>query len=215
MSTEPLPTPMELAHLSAALVQAGMLPQSDSRSGSNIVAALAYWRLCADTLHDSTLIAEADGLKKEIAAEREKFFSRFPSGNVSVEAIVRQCNAHRIKLNADELRGIGERRQWEHLSEKDRLEAIFLALTNYPPAPFDPAIPLAERRESLANLRTSEDATREMRHIRTGMRQRQSATGKLGAEIKRRKPRTPRGDGPGFEGKARHPETKKYIRQKK
>jgi len=208
MSTEPLPTPQELALLSVAMFQAGM-----AKDGTESISkAMDHWRACDDELEFQSVSAHWDEEGRKSRAAHDKFLAAHPDGKVPVEAMVRACNAHRIMPSPDELRAIGERREWERLSQRERTEAVYLVLTSY--SNFRSVRPIEVRRELLARGFDASKSFEELHRIRSGKKARQSAKGKLGAESKRRKPRAPRGDGPGFEKKARH-STGKFKGQKK
>jgi len=146
MSTNQPPTPLELAHLSAALIQAGVVTKTSALN--DLAAALQYLDSCSEaiSLHEANRAAEqttkrirsflaefdiADSQRLEIPTCIIQRATQAPYGPkpVPMERIVTFCQAHRIKPSESELKEIKESRRWAALGKTDQLRAIFLVLT--------------------------------------------------------------------------------------
>jgi len=199
MTTNETPSPLELAHLSIALVQAGMLPNTELPY-QRIVQSLDYLRMCSSILLGKE---DAEERIKEWAPQKQ-FLSKFGDGeNVPLEAILKYCNAQRIKPSQNELQEIGETRHWEQLSKAEQMSSIYLVLTNKVNPPRDAVVPLERRRQWIAEGFPQAGAIVALVDLPNAKKRRQSEKGTAGAEIKRRKPRAPKGDKGKYEQKAR------------
>lgn len=163
MSTSQPPTPLELAHLSAALIHAGVVTKTSTPN--DLAEALQYLDSCraALTIHETKRSAEqtnqrvksflsefdlTDGQKLEIPSAFIQGAAPVEARPVPMERIVTFCQAHRTKPDTSELKAIKESRRWEALSKNDQHKAIFLALTQkgcpwpvgYAPAKIEPGI---------------------------------------------------------------------------
>lgn len=144
MGTSQPPTPLELAHLSAALVHAEIVKQSSPPS--QLAEALQYLDSCSEAiaLHEANRAAEQtnkriksflaefdlnDDQKLQIPSEFIVDSKPIEAKPVPMERIVTFFQAHRIKPSESELRAIKEPRRWAVLSKADQLKAIFLVLT--------------------------------------------------------------------------------------
>lgn len=189
VSTNSLPSPLELAHLSIALAQAGMVP----RLKKPIRYSLEYLDACSKILEQQRQALEDEEGRTNRSAQIEKFISRFGDGeNVPLEAILIYCNAQRIKPSRNELLEIGESRHWEQLSKAEQLSSIYLVLTNKVNPPRSRVVPLERRRQWIANGFDYLQTSIAVQDIHNAKKRRQSEKGKEG--VKRRKPRAPKGD---------------------
>ena len=240
MTTSEAPTPLELAHLSIALVQAGMLPainlaymptttgtvgdanwkaellvlkSLEQEKWSRLELALKYFETCSKLLkakrnEERERLSESNERKPVLTAFSQYLKKYAVEDRISVERLVRYCNCQRVKLSSDELQEIGESKKWDQLSKAEQISAIFLLLTNRQTPEtrkFMGRVTPIERRRRMAHMGVFSRAEAPMLvvvilHVK---RHRQSEKGKEGAEIKRRKPRAPKGDDGKFEPKAR------------
>lgn len=144
MITNQPPTPLDLAHLSAALIQAGVVTKTSALN--DLAAALQYLDCCSEaiSLHEAKRAAEQtnkrirsflaefdlnDDQKLQIPSEFIVDSKPIEAKPVPMERIVTFFQAHRIKPSESELRAIKESRRWAVLGKADQLRAIFLVLT--------------------------------------------------------------------------------------
>ncbi|MHB1082156.1 MAG: hypothetical protein ACYC67_22385 [Prosthecobacter sp.] len=163
MSANQPPTPLELAHLSAALIQAKIVTQTSTLN--DIAEALQYLDSCEEALviHETERNAETEnkriraflseydlteGQKLEIPSAFIEGAAPVEARPVPMERIVTFCQAHRTKPDTSELEAIKESRRWTALSKIDKFKAIFLVLTQdgcpwpvgYAPAEMEPGM---------------------------------------------------------------------------
>jgi hypothetical protein len=118
--------------------------------------------------------------------------------------MVNTLQAHRIKPSTIELAEIGERLPWENLSKDEKLNSIFLVLTNKPCWGMkDARFPITTRRAWITNGIPKEHAHFIHSDMNFSQKERLKEKGKEGAEKKRRKPRTPRGESGKFQERKR------------
>ena len=198
MKNEPLPNPLELAHLTVAMTQAGMNPNFPLQT-QKIENALAFLNQCNDALREKEQTMRAQAAWKVGFTKLATFLSSYRRKVVPLEKIVTYCQAQNHKPSADELRKIGEKRQLSELSKADRIRAIYLTLSSYAPEP----IPMHTRLSWMDKGHTQGNAADAINSILEGKKRRQAAMGKLGHETKQGKPRAPRGESGQFEKKSR------------
>jgi hypothetical protein len=194
--TNSLPSPLELAHLSIALAQAGMMPRLE-KPAERVRYSLKYLDACSKILEQERQILEAAEASIKRKAPIDKILSRFGDvenvpENTPLEAILKYCNAQRIKPSRNELQEIGEKRLWEQLSKAEQLSSVYLVLTNKVNPPRRDVVPLEMRRRWAANGLPYLAAMMAVEEILNAKKRRQSEKGKEG--VKRRKPRAPKGD---------------------
>jgi hypothetical protein len=225
-------SPLELAHLSAALVQSGIVEKNSA--GFHIQAdSLSYLEKCREALRlKKRMVEQAEEDQRE--KRQYDFIASFNGSPVPVDKIVTFCQAQRIKPSAAELKTILESRPFESLTKAKQTQAIFLVLTNKTRTIqtervnrpwFDVssgsrtrhAPPISERRawiqSGVPNGKDAppcKDAGYIIDLVEMAMKARASEAGKEG--VTRRKPRAPKGDDAKFEKKRRN-QAGEYTKQ--
>jgi hypothetical protein len=214
-------TPLELAHLSTAMTQAGLIKDRSSLDAAGI--ALNYLKAHEEALKLADEAAQQKRANND-AFDRMTQFLQDYADFVPVETIVTFHQAQNFKLTADEMIAIGERRAWEKLDRDERINCIFLMLTNkqretsthqiyhvnevgfrrsaVPRRSVKPTKDLATRKQWLETGVPFSDAQTVVELIAMAKAQRPTENGKEG-ERKRRKPRAPKGDDGQFQKKGR------------
>lgn len=143
-------TPLELAHLAAALASAKMIPAPESEDDSAgfepndyprhlIAAAADFFELCKEVIEVRRM---ADGMSQQEAAfneksnewlkiyKRESDSDKFSEIRIPVEEVLKLAGADRSKLGDEELRAVGEKKHWERLSISEQKQNMYLFLTH-------------------------------------------------------------------------------------
>ena len=160
----------------------------------------------------------------------ERFLNPYPqNGTVPVTDIVEHLQQQNTKLSEAELKAIGEKRSWSLLSQKERKEAVFLALTRQSRTVETESLNdelRATVHKSTFTAPSIKDArgwvksgvpvhsvVRVLQLIKAAKEARPAELGAEGAARKRSKPRTPQGVDGRFEPKARNERTGAYKKQ--
>jgi hypothetical protein len=217
------PTPLELAHLSAALVQAGIVEKIATRTRTDeepyrlgllsvpadasaiFASTLQYLEASHCALTEWNYSRKRAFVIEGLTMPLKRLLGEFEAdGAIPVKKMVNILQAHRIKPSAIELADIGESRPWENLSKDEKVSSIFLVLTNKPSFKMkDARFPITTRRNWITNGIPKEHAQIIHSDMHYSQTQRPKEKGKEGAEKKRRKPRTPRGERGQFQEKKR------------
>jgi hypothetical protein len=221
-------TPIELATLSAHLVQSGII-KMNPRNLSVAASALKYLGACEEAL---SLREQAQNTKEKEKVEwtkTERFLKPYPQdGTVPVTDIVAHYNVQQLKPSDAELEAVGEKRQWSLLSQRDRKEVVFLVLTRQSRTVEAESLnddlratihkstftapSIKEARAWVKSGVPIHSVVRVLQLIKASKVARQAELGAEGAS-KRRKPRTPKGGDGRFEAKARNERTGAYKKQ--
>lgn len=228
------PTPLELAHLSAALVQAGIVEKISTRTRTDeesfrlvflsepapadasiiFASTLQYLEASHCALAKWNYSRKHAFVIEEITMPMQRLLGEFEGDkSIPVNRMVNILQAHRIKPSAIELADIGESRPWENLSKDEKVSSIFLALTNKPSFKMKHVrFPITTRRNWITNGIPKEHAQIIHSDMHYSQTNRAKEKGKEGAEKKRRKPGPPRGERGQFREKKRGSEGtfKKY-----
>lgn len=119
-----MPTPLELATLSAQLVMAELLPRTGQKETAQ--AALKFIDVCK-------AVANAEARKRAIFAKArevdpsiEKMWNAHKGKPIPLSALIRSAKASRVKLTREELAHVNESREWNLLSDEERNRLRFL-----------------------------------------------------------------------------------------
>jgi hypothetical protein len=133
---------LELAHLTAELKMAGIIPypvvdgdvSSDCEIRNSprrlILAATEFLATCAEV---QTVLEQAQDLESKQALLRKKIqnLSRTPSGtHIPISEVIKLAGAEKLKLTADELASLRISTNWEDLSPAKQARAVFLCLSS-------------------------------------------------------------------------------------
>ncbi|CAN5843086.1 hypothetical protein BH11VER1_BH11VER1_22980 [soil metagenome] len=208
MNTKDTLTPLELANLSAALVQACIVERKATPLMTAAVA-LAYWKTCADAIAKQSQADALDAVHTKKYKEKHKRLDNLLAEFANVEAvpvgkIITCCQAQNCKPSAAELKEISELHPWATLSKEKRSACVFLMLTNKPRttenstyyqgrtsmgSSYRPVILMNKRREWLKTGVPTRKVQLVIEQIWMAIEQRQAEKGREGADKKRRKPR--------------------------
>jgi len=222
-------TPLELATLSAHLLQSGII-KMNPRHLSVAASALKYLDTCAEAL---SLREQAQTAKEKETAEwakTEKFLTPYPQdGTVLVTDLVTHIQQQNTNLSEAELKAIGEKRSWSLLSQKERKEAVFLAFTrrsrtveteslddDLRATIHNSTLTAPSIKEARAWVKSGvpvRSVVRVLKLIKAAKDARPAELGAEGAAKKQRKPRSPKGDDGRFEKKARSERTGEFTKQ--
>jgi hypothetical protein len=134
-------TPLDLAHLTAKLKLAGIIPSppdegddpSDIKSAGThrrlIVAAAEFIGTCEEV---KTVILEAQKWKNQQSIINEslsRLAIKYPNGKIPIREVIEVAKINRLKLSSSELNSIQINQSWEELDSDQQAEAIFLLLS--------------------------------------------------------------------------------------
>jgi len=122
-----MPTPLELATLSAQLVIAGLLPHAGQKETAQ--EALKFINVCRAVAHEAARKKAILAKARELDPSILKMCEDHAGKPIPLHVLIRTADAGRVKLNPKELAEVNESRDWNQLSdvEKNRLRFLLFA----------------------------------------------------------------------------------------
>jgi hypothetical protein len=117
--------PLDLAQLTARLVEAGLI-QGDAGHKRTIARAMEFLRLCNEVQMEQNKFRELRLSAKEHLASVARFIRKSETGGyVPVAEILKRACVDALNLNTEELRSLGIAKSWTELKAEQQAHAIY------------------------------------------------------------------------------------------